>query len=397
MKKVCLLSLFLCVCLMLSCCRPAELPDNTGSERPSDAVELTASPTQAVTEPETSAPTRPTSPAWPSSFTHTSVVPNSRYPHAKYAEFNAAAEPLHYVPALEQGFVPQGMDVWEEKQWLIISGYFPKESDIPTSMLFALDMQTGAMVAEYALYNADGSNHTGHVGGVAVTEKNLFLSNGGKLLRIELSQLTASAPSGSLQIRESLPVPVKASFCNFSAGILWVGDFYIPNSSNNQTPQWRWLTSPSGTAYQGWCVGYRLSDTENQLAADAYSQSEGYWMPDYILAIDQKTQGFTVLEDGSMVLSHSYGRKNDSTLAIYRPVLQTEPHMQITLGSRSLPVWFLDADTRSSLYTVLPMTEGVCSTGDRLLVLFESGAKMYREDGGVNPTDRVWMFSEKAN
>ena len=41
------------------------------------------------------------------------------------------------------------------------------------------------------------------------------------------------------------------------------------------------------------------------------------------------------------------------------------------------------------------MSEGLAAYDGKLLILFESGADKYRNDGGKNPTDRVWKLDPK--
>ena len=146
----------------------------------------------------------------------------------EYKDFKAIANPEYLVPGLNEGIVPQGMDVWEEKNLLFISGYFEdmtNTSGSTSSMLVAVDLKTGEMAGKYCLKNVDGSDHSRHVGGVAITPKNLFLANGGILFRIPLSQIEALGKSGMLTIVEEIKVPTRASFCNYSGGVLWVGDY----------------------------------------------------------------------------------------------------------------------------------------------------------------------------
>ena len=62
------------------------------------------------------------------------------------------------------------------------------------------------------------------------------------------------------------------------------------------------------------------------------------------------------------------------------------PSSTVLCGSLSIGFWFLDAALDMESYTAPPMADG------KLLILFESGADYYKDDGGVNPTDRVWVM-----
>lgn len=68
------------------------------------------------------------------------------------------------------------------------------------------------------------------------------------------------------------------------------------------------------------------------------------------------------------------------------------PSSTVLCGSLSIGFWFLDAALDMESYTAPPMAEGLAAYDGKLLILFESGADYYKDDGGVNPTDRVWVM-----
>lgn len=326
----------------------------------------------------------------PFKFTAESITTNNKI--NTYRIFNNLADPAYLIPALNQYFVPQGMDIWEEMGWLMISGYFTESTFSSCSVLLALDLRTGEYVGEYYLKNSDGSDHTGHAGGVAITSKNLFISNGKKLHRIPLDNIKAANRMGDIRIVDTINVPVSASFCNYSAGVLWVGDFY--ESKSYKTDTFRHMKNRSGDMYYAWCVGYKLSDeAENEIAADKNLPSYEYATPDIILSIREKVQGFAVVSDKYIALSCSYGRTNDSTIYLYNNVLDSEAHGSYKLNGTDVPLWFLDSKTGCKSYKSMPMTEGLAAYNGKLLILYESGADKYRNGGGKYPTDSVWTMN----
>ena len=324
-------------------------------------------------------------------YSSSSVVSTNSFP--TYISFNYVAEPDCLIPGLAEGMVPQGMDVWAEKGLLLISGYFPDKNVSPCSVLLAVDLKSGAFVGEYDLLKSDGSYYTGHAGGVAVAGKNLYISDGGKLMRIPLSAFDAAGAQGKLRIVESISVPVRASFCNYSGGYLWVGDFYYGTSY--PTDEFRHMTNREGKEYCAWSVGYKIDpSTESGISDASRGNGSSYATPDVILSIDQKIQGFAVVGD-RIALSQSYGRKNNSKIFLYENVLGTEAHAKVSLNGKSVPLWFLDGKVGCKSYSAPPMSEGLAAYDGKLLILFESGAAKYRNDGGKNPTDRVWKLSLK--
>lgn len=325
--------------------------------------------------------------------TQESTVSKTKYDNSTYSSFNAVASADILIPGLLQGMIPQGMDVCNSKNLLFVSGYFKDASFCDSSMILTLDLKSGKLVGAYGLKNVDGSYHTSHVGGLAVTEKNVFIASGNKLYRIPLSAFEAEESGGFVKIVEAISVPTRASFCNYSEGILWVGDFYIPNDSSYSTPAWRHMTNRDGGEYGAWCVGYRLSDsTENELKSGAWATGMSYATPDIVLSIDQKIQGFAVIGN-RIVLSCSYGRTNNSQIILYENVLNENAHASVTLNDTSIPVWFLDSAELVKKYTAMPMSEALAADNGELLILFESGAPFYKDDGGVNPTDRIFRMT----
>ena len=307
---------------------------------------------------------------------------------ALYKDFAACSNESVLIPGLNQYIVPQGMDYWDQMGWLIISGYISNNKYSNCSVLVAVDLESGIFMGEYFLKNQDGSDHTSHVGGVAVTDKNIFISNGGSLYRIPLSDLLAAEQSGDLKIAETIKVVTNGSFCNYSQGVLWVGEFQY--STNYITDSSHHLKNRDGDQYKAWTAGYILDPgTENELKASAFV--DGVAIPDYILSITERIQGMTALSENYIVLSQSYGRTNDSTLFFYNNPLSEPSHSSVNISGVSVPLWFLDNKTGVTKLTAPPMSEGVCAINGMLYTLFESGADYYRNGGGKNPTDRVWV------
>ena len=327
-------------------------------------------------------------------ITQTSTVEYDYSVLPAYKEFASIAKSEYLVPGLAEGIVPQGMDVWNEKDLLLISGYFYNNtSGSPSSMIVAIDLKTGEHAGSYCLENIDGTPHTSHVGGLAVTEKNIFIANNNQLFRIPLSQMELLGRSGTLKIVESIKVPTRASFCNYSDGVIWVGDFQ-DESGSYETPEWRYMTNNDGKLYKAWAVGYKVKDTESEFSSENWDSSTmEYATPDYVLSIRKQIQGMTFVGD-QIVLSRSYGRTNDSNLYVYNSPLKNEQDTSVMLNDKSVPVWFLDSGVFVKDYTTMSMSEGVTCYNDKVLVLFETGTKKYRN--AKSPTDHVWSVALPA-
>ncbi|MGM9641767.1 MAG: hypothetical protein ACI3XI_01025 [Eubacteriales bacterium] len=387
MKLNRLLCLFIALILLI--CSVGCTPE--ANNEPENTTEAPSNTTEETTEEVTLEPDLPSydGPSEDFKFTLSNFISNDDF--SAYADYLASAEKSFLVPGLAEKMVPQGMDIWTERGWLLISGYFDDVQASDCSVLLAIDMNTGAYVGEYYLTNIDGTPHTSHAGGVAVTDKNVYIAGSKTLYRIPLSSVISSEQCGKLQIVEEISVPVNASFCNYSEGYLWVGDFYY---NGYPTEEFRHIKNRDGRKYCAWTVGYELDDsTENGFKAEAMVEGS-YATPDVIFSMTDRIQGFSASAD-KIILSQSYGRTNDSVIYFYDNPMGEPAHKTVELNGRSVNLYFLDSKTNSVSLKALPMSEGITVRGETLYILYESGADKYANGGGKCPTENVWTIKIK--
>ncbi len=292
--------------------------------------------------------------------------------------FNKAASTGFVLPGLEQYFVPQGMDRWDEAGVFLISGYFNPTTYSSASVLLAVDATTGQYTGEWVIKNKNGSAHTGHDGGVAVTADDIYLSTSSKLYRISLEQLKTVGNHGDLKIEEEISVPVRASYCNYSNGYLFVGEFSI-NGNASYT-----ITGHEHGDYYAWTVAYRLG-------SDGRPEKN----PAFVISTPERIQGFCMTDDGRIFMTRSYGRTNDSYLYITSSSpLSGSPAGTVKINKVDVPIY--ETGSFSSVKTV-PMAEGCTWRDGKAWIIFESGAYYYRaynpSSVSKNPTDVIWSFA----
>lgn len=301
-----------------------------------------------------------------------------------YLDYMANAAPGVVLPGLTDGenLVPQGIAYWAANNWLLVSYYVDKydSADAGAAVIAALDLNTNQTVGVYKFTKADGSAFTAHMGGIAVGTYNLYYTDGNHGIGyIPLTELTAGAKPISISVRESVSIAginsgAETSYLSMSNGLLWTGNFYNKDYS----------TVPG--KYHSMMYGYEISGTDS--ASEFASLKAIAEKPTYVVAapdsVDQ-IQG-VAYRNGQIILSRSYGRKNDSALTIYSCTLDKS-------STVDNPTVLSD---KIKEVKSLPMSEGITLAGtDMLYNLFESGAAYYREgkDGkgkGSNPTDQVW-------
>jgi hypothetical protein len=107
-------------------------------------------------------------------------------PHPKVKLPNHGVGPK--IPGLAQGAIPQGLVYWEKQDWFLISHYFEEKAN--TSVVTAVHAKTGKLERCLTLVEASGRPHTGHVGGLAVSDKYLWTGSG-ELYRAPLEAVEA--------------------------------------------------------------------------------------------------------------------------------------------------------------------------------------------------------------
>ena len=259
------------------------------------------------------------------------------------------------------------------------------------SVILVLD-PNGKLVAEYNIYNADGTPYTGHVGGIAVTEDYLYFSGPADkdgnytLAEFPLSELTLNG-SQTIKIKDTVAIPIGTGYVFYADGMLWIGNFYLKGTYDLGKIFNFTIPSSSGKEYGGYAAAYDLSYKEVKRLE--VKDGDKYAVPDFVLATPDKVQGFAY-RDGKVTLSISYGRKKTSTLAFYKINL-SNPTGRITVDGNKYPFIILDTTNMVASMTALPMTEGLTYSEDgELLVLFESAAQKYSDSR--DPTDYIWKI-----
>ncbi len=318
-------------------------------------------------------------------YAQESVVTSETYlTETKYETFLNASSRGAVVAGLNKNLVPQGLAQSHKTDLLYMSAY---ASDGGNSAVLVYDA-AGRFCAEYVIYNADGSPCTKHLGGVAVTDTTLFLSyDGDGAYRVAAIPLGSLVTKGTQKVLLTTvyEVPVATSFLSFYDGWLWMGNFYLPSSGYDLMNILNFTTADYGC----YIAGFDLSTLGNDRLVPASGQT--YPTPDVLMAAPQKVQGVSYdTKTDTMILSHSWGRKNDSSLAFYTVDLSGKADTTITLNNTAVPCFILS--TPATTVKAIPMAEGITLDGNGAVqVLFESGANKYSD--GLHRTDCIWRYT----
>lgn len=368
-----------------------------------------------------------------------------------FADFNTIkvdGETLE-IPGLDEGAVPQGIanyttaytytgedgaEQQSQQEYLFISAYM-KEGP---SRIYVTGTRTG-YVGYVTLKNEDGTDYTGHAGGIATScnnsdsngnktqEKNgtLWVVSDGTVYCIKKSSdefyniaeeviEKASRTEGdkTIQFTSSFKANNEASFCFFyedgtvsvANDKLYVGEFYHPKKAEYSTPENHHITTSSGDKHYALVNEYTSSTSSaNEYGLLQISEStvpEENRVPkiNKIISIPEKIQGFALTQSKQLVLSQSYGLANShlyyydwnevlasSNRAFYSTLTGNNFEYDgvykktgVKYTDKDMYVYFAENSKLLRDYSIPSMSEGMCVNGDRIYVLFESGCYKYK-------------------
>lgn len=222
------------------------------------------------------------------------------------------------IPGHDTPWTPQGLTYWPEQNALVISYY--DSTGKSKSRLAIVNKDTGARMKLVQL------NTKGHVGGLAMTAKHLWVANNGKIVRYGKGALGKVGELGLLKASGSKSVAA-SSYLTSTGSSLWVGRF------------------TEGATTPG--VAYRHDVSAKGALSDA-KQS---------ITTPSQVQGMA-FAGGRIVWSRSYGRDNRSRIDVAPTSNPTQP---------------------SRIIRAPNMSEGIVPVAGRLHVLYESGSSTYAD------------------
>ena len=309
-----------------------------------------------------------------------------------YEEFNSISEKAFVIPGLNEHATPQGLTYRKDKNMFYLSAYF--YGQVTTSVIFGVDAQTGEKVSEYYLYKADGTPYCGHMGGIAVSEKDLYIADGEYVHRISLSQLDSVDKKGNLSLEETINLASGSStrptnaFVYCADGYLWTGNYH--NSSVD-----KYNKKPFSEKYHTTIRAYKLDESEASGLSSEYKTKnadkyEYDYSPAFIYTMNEEAiQGVSVTED-SLFISCSHIEDKYGHLYLYdRPEADESEEKLIYDDDKEVSVIHLEL--KKTLDTI-PGNEEIVLVDNYIYSSFESGDMRFRFTCKGPSTDSIWKI-----
>lgn len=266
--------------------------------------------------------------------------------YAIYSEYYRISKEIAQIPGINSGTTPQGLAYSDTEDVYLTTSYSSKGS-----YLYAFGESVDGVLA-LALYENDNP-FTGHVGGVATSGSNVYIADGGHIYVIDLDTQVLNNTAGQIDIGNGYEVNNNASFVFANEQFLYVGEFH--DAKHNYVCE-----HPYG---------------ENNAIVSQYNISFfatnydgiGSVVPLANISIRDQVQGFAVSDDGTIILSTSYGIAS-SRFFIY------EPSKLSFSGEVLYSAPLLVLDTPTDVIQAPPMMEDLDFDADGNLIVFNESA-----------------------
>ncbi len=300
-----------------------------------------------------------------------------------YGDFYKYTKREFAIPGLDTSFTPQGLTHDEQENLFFVSGYM---SDGSGSRIYVIDGRTQATVKFVTLINEDRTVYTGHAGGIATDDENIWIAGEGTVNRISAEQLLQAESGDAVQITDSFESNNGADFLTVDRqnNRLWVGEFQ--RDGNYDTDESHFIETSDGTTNKALSFCYDIA-TENPEATCGLESLT----PVMALSTPSLVQGMVIAED-RLVLSTSYSLP-DSHIYIYTNVLNYATEDTFALDTdTNIPLFVLDGTDLLKDLIAPSMSEEIEYVNGRVFILFESACQKY---GAVTrePLRNVYSFA----
>lgn len=231
---------------------------------------------------------------------------------AIYSEYYAIKSDVCINPGLDDGFVCQGIAAVDGEDKILVSGYM---KDSAPSRIYVTDLNSKSY---YVNLVKNGEDFDGHCGGIAVSNANAYLANGGKIYTIDLDVILNSNNGDFVEVGSGEKVNNNASFVFADDEYLYVGEFHDGGKYNVVGHE---VNTAEGKHY-AYCTKYALNDLNK---------------PIKVYSIRNKVQGICFAPDGKIIMSTSYGL-TDTIYYVYDESSASDSGLAVD----GAPLYYLD-------------------------------------------------------
>lgn len=276
-----------------------------------------------------------------------------------FFSFYKNAEIESPIPDILSGYIPQGYCLVEDEDFRLGCGYM--KGDGASRIYVMTEDSDNSYFVE--MKNADGSDHTGHTGGIAVMGNFVYVTGKTGCDVFSLSDVTDG--DGKATAMFEVKTINDPAYCYIKDNVLYSGSFY--REGNYETPSEHRLKTPANDDNMAIIAAYSLDSSNGQ----AYSRT-----PDFIISTVGLAQGMTFIGEDKIAIATSYGLAK-SHLYIYDLTKATTENDVFEVNGELLPVTYLDSSCLIDDILAPPMAEQILYENGKICIMNESASLKY--------------------
>lgn len=263
------------------------------------------------------------------------------------------------IPDILSGYIPQGYCLVEGEDFRLGCGYMKENG---ASRIYVMPKNSDDYYF-VEMKNSDGSDHTGHTGGIAVMGDFVYVTGKAGCCVFSLSDITDGDSKATAMFEiETINDP---AYCYIKDNVLYSGSFY--RAGNYETPAEHRLKTPANDDNMAIIAAYSLDPSNGQ----AYSKT-----PDFIISTVGLAQGMTFIGEDKIAIATSYGLAK-SHLYIYDLAKATTENDVFDVNGELLPVTYLDSSCLIDDIVAPPMAEQILYENGKICIMNESASLKY--------------------
>lgn len=285
----------------------------------------------------------------------------------RHFDFYQKAEVAFPTPGANDGFVQQGFDYVEEEKAFLATGYM---ADDTASRVYVI--REDGEITFTQLKKANGSDYTGHTGGIAHFGEYVYIT--GSMGLDVFSYEDVMSGKESTKLLGTVKTYNDPAHCYIHNGYLMAGSFYI--EEDYPTSDHEWMQTPSGET--------------NPSIITAFKLEEGFDFgvdptPKAVISTRRCVQGMCITDDGKIVLSTSYGLSTSQLFVYDGSAVEINDGYTFegvdkkgnAFKFENLKLCYLDEDSQVEVIKAPPMSEELVYLDGKIYILTESASNKY--------------------
>lgn len=279
-----------------------------------------------------------------------------------YQSFFELSRREFIIPALEEDFVPQGLDYYVECNLFFISGYTCGDEQ---AKICVVDSNENNRIV--SVCDENGNELISHSGGISHSDKFVYLAGcDGKCYVISLSELVQEDVT-SVHTIGSFSTYNQASFCSVNDNQLFIGEYYYPVKYGTDASHH--FTTPVGEENCAVVMSFYL-DNNMPLGVSE--------IPEMAFSIPSRVQGIGFIDGKKIIMSASSVFQGSQLYVHDYQAALVDYEDKIVVDGREIPIYFFDSGTLLNCIEVLPKSEGITMCEYRLYMIFESASNKFK-------------------